>query len=422
MHHYQRKNGLQDNVVYNMFLDNNNALWIALDNGIARIDITSPLTYFNADLGLTSNVMVLERHNGVLYAGTTEGASYLDPGSGKFMPVQNIGFQCFDMKEIDNQLYTGSQNGFQRIEGSKAVNAIDNLNFNFGVLAIHHYRKNPDYLIIGAGGGAGILKRSNNKNWTSLGRVQEFNDPIWSFAEDQQGRLWMGTEVDGVIRLTFNSEPGIEDVTIERFGTEHGLPKGQVFIYELDGKMYFAPVKGFYTFNEDTQKFSPDNTFGEKAMEMGTILESNGSGEVFLSHYKGAAKAVKQSDGNYSINATPFNPFINAILVNILAEDNGITWFATSIGLIRYDGNIPVDYNQDFNTLIRQVSVSGDSVKDSIIYHGTQHGAYKNVFTVQRKQSSFQFLLRRSMYRKKLHNIKPGLRVMTAIGLHGPIV
>ena len=144
LHHYNRLNGLQDNVVYDMFVDNNDALWLALDNGIARIDITSPLTYFNADLGLTSNVMSFERHNGTLYVGTTEGASYLDKNTGKFLPVTNMGFQCFDIIRVDGQLYTASQNGFQRIDGSVAVNPFDGPGGNLNALALHHNEKKPE--------------------------------------------------------------------------------------------------------------------------------------------------------------------------------------------------------------------------------------------------------------------------------------
>ncbi len=38
--------------------------------------------------------------NDVLYVGTTEGASYLDKESGKFLPVTGIGFQCFDLLKV----------------------------------------------------------------------------------------------------------------------------------------------------------------------------------------------------------------------------------------------------------------------------------------------------------------------------------
>ena len=387
LHHYQRATGLHDNVVYDMFVDNSDALWLALDNGIARIDISSPLTNFTAELGLTSSVLSIERLDGKLYVGTTEGASYLDQVTGTFKLVQNIGFQCFDLLKIDDQLYAASDNGFQRIVGSKAIDALDDPNLNFGGLALHHYQKHPDYIFIGADGGAGIAKRKENNQWENMGRIEGFRDPIWSFEEDKEGRIWLGAETEGVIRLTFNNWPDLEDVTIERFGEDHGLPKGQVYIFNIDGTIYFAPVKGLYTFDENNQHFNLNDTFGEKAMQTGAVLVSNNTEEVYVSYYKGAALARKNQDGDYSLITAPFKPFENAIVFNIYPEIDGITWFATSMGLIRYDGNMEVDYKMDFNTLIRQVTVN----EDSIIYYGTPHGEINYVLPYQANNIAFNF-------------------------------
>jgi signal transduction histidine kinase/CheY-like chemotaxis protein/ligand-binding sensor domain-containing protein len=387
LHHYQRATGLQDNVVYDMFVDNSNALWLALDNGLARIDISSPLTYFNAELGLTSNVMSLERLNGTLYVGTTEGASFLDPQSGIFKPIQNIGFQCFDLLKANNQLYAVSHNGFQRIEGNQAVTALDDPTINFNALALHHYQKDPDYLFIGVAAGVGVVKQKNNTDYELLGRIDGFRDPIWSFAEDDRGRIWLGTETDGVIRLTFNSWPDIEDVTVERFGEEHGLPKGQVFIFNINHSLFFSPVRGIFTFNENTRSFSRTDTFGDKAKETGTILMANHQKEVFLSFYKGGALAQQQDDASYALITAPFKPFENAIIFNIFPEENGITWFASSMGLIRYDGNMNVNYKMDFNTLIRQVTIN----EDSIIYYGTPHDGKKRILSYSANNISFNF-------------------------------
>ena len=368
--HYEKANGLQDNVVYDMFLDKSNALWLALDNGIARFPISSPLTYFNADLGLTSNVLSLKRYNGILYVGTTEGAEYLDRESGTFKPVKNIGFQCFDLLIVNDQLFTASQRGFQRLEGDKVVNVNDTITNS--VFALHQYKKHPDYIFVGIGNGAGVVKNLGNDKFDIISDdlIKGFTDGIWDFEEDDQGRVWLGTESDGAIRLTFNSWPDIKDVTIERFNADDGLPNGQVFISSLDGELYFTAVKGLYTFDEDTRMFSRTDIFGQKAMDTGIGFVANSSDEIYIVNYKGAEIAVRNPEGEYDIITAPFNPFQNATMTNAYAENDGITWFATSLGLIRYDGNMDVDYNTNFSTLIRNVTVNDDSV----IFYGSSFG------------------------------------------------
>ena len=120
-----------------------------------------------------------------------------------------------------------------------------------------------------------LIKNGYSVTYDIVGdqRIGEFRDGIWSIAEDERGRIWLGTENDGAIRLTFNSWPNIEDVIIERFGVEHGLPPGQVFTSLLEGKIYFTPVKGLYTFDEDTKKFNKTNVFGKKAMDNNLLVK-----------------------------------------------------------------------------------------------------------------------------------------------------
>jgi len=385
--HYEKANGLQDNVVYNLFVDNNNSLWLAHDNGISHIPLESPLTYFNEELGLTSNVMSFQRYNGTLFVGTTEGASYLDKVTGTFKPISNIGFQTFDMIKAYGSLYTASQNGFQKIVGDKAINVNDTATFS--VLALHQSVKHPDYIFIGAGGGAGLMKKLDNGQFDFIGddRIGEIFDPIWDFAEDDQGRIWLGTESNGAIRVTFNAWPDVKDIKAERFGEEHGLPKGQVYMSKVDGQIYFHPVKGLYVFDEETEKFTKSDEFGPKIRDEAIALRANDKGEVYAVNYKGAALAVQNNEGQYVLNTAPFKPFDNATLVNVYPEDDGIAWFASSEGLIRYDANLDFDYKSDFSALIRQVTLN----EDSTIYFGTETTIGENEFEYTYNNITFNY-------------------------------
>lgn len=385
---YEKANGLQDNVVYNLFLDKDGDIWLAHDNGISRIPVESPLSYFNEELGLTSNVLSFARQNGIIYVGTTEGASFLDKTTGTFKPVRNIGFQTFDMIKAHGELYTASQNGFQKVVGDEAINL--NKTATFPVLALHQSSKYPEYVFVGAGGGAGLMKKLSNDKFDFVGndRIGEIFDGIWDFAEDDQGRIWLGTENDGAIRITFNSWPDIKDIKVERFGVEHGLPKGQVYMSMVDGEIYYHPVKGLYVFDEASQRFTKSDKFGKKVMDECIGLVPNDKGEIYAVNYKGAALAVKNSEGHYDLNSAPFKPFENATLVNVFPEDNNVAWFASSVGLIRYDANQDFDYKTSFVSLIRQVTIN----EDSTIYFGTNNGFAQPELEYEQNNLTFGFV------------------------------
>ena len=73
-----RANGLPSDVVYFVMPDREGALWLGLDTGIARVEVPSPATFFDADDGLPGAPYDSIRHQGRLYVGGQTGVHYLD--------------------------------------------------------------------------------------------------------------------------------------------------------------------------------------------------------------------------------------------------------------------------------------------------------------------------------------------------------
>ncbi|HEX4375481.1 MAG TPA: hypothetical protein VHZ50_19400, partial [Puia sp.] len=68
-----RNSGLRDETVYGLYPDDVGNLWLALDNGISRVQTSSPFTLFNQLSGIKSAVNAITRFEGDLYLGTTTG-------------------------------------------------------------------------------------------------------------------------------------------------------------------------------------------------------------------------------------------------------------------------------------------------------------------------------------------------------------
>ena len=82
--------GLQDESVYGMYFDRKGSLWLALDNGISRVETSSPLTTFGIQSGINTAVLSIKRFEGTLYLGTTNGLLRLNQSNGKFEEVPGI--------------------------------------------------------------------------------------------------------------------------------------------------------------------------------------------------------------------------------------------------------------------------------------------------------------------------------------------
>ena len=82
--------GLQDESVYGMYFDRKGSLWLALDNGISRIEISSPMTTFGIQSGISTASLSIKRFEGTIYLGTTNGLFRLNQSNGKFEEVPGI--------------------------------------------------------------------------------------------------------------------------------------------------------------------------------------------------------------------------------------------------------------------------------------------------------------------------------------------
>jgi ligand-binding sensor domain-containing protein len=74
---FDKTSGLQDDNVKYVFEDSRGNLWLALSEGIAKIEYASPFTIYGQRSNLPGSVFSVTRHNNGLYAGTSGGQGAL---------------------------------------------------------------------------------------------------------------------------------------------------------------------------------------------------------------------------------------------------------------------------------------------------------------------------------------------------------
>ena len=70
-------NGLPDDEVFALGVDNNHGLWLSHQYGLTRADLSLPVSSFNIYPGLKGNIIASLWHNSELYVATSEGVYYL---------------------------------------------------------------------------------------------------------------------------------------------------------------------------------------------------------------------------------------------------------------------------------------------------------------------------------------------------------
>lgn len=365
---YDESAGLQNNSVFYAENDRQGGLWLALNDGISRIDVSSPFSIYDELSGLTGMVLSVHRHNGVLYAGTFNGLFRLEPSVNKikhagFVAVPGIATQVWSIVSFGRSLLAATNEGVYQIDGSRATAVTKEL-----ALFICRSKQDPERFYVGGFNGVRIL-RARGSAWDDLGKINGIDAKISSIQESDDGSLWVGTVSHGVLKITFskNSSAQLDPLLnpqIEHFDKEQKLPLGRVDVSFVNKELIFSTPAGFCRYNRQTHTFFPDPVFrGETAIssEM-TPISQNVDGNVWIWSNDGIQEFSRTSDTEWRLQKAPYQRIPQSAGLVIYPEDNGVIWFGGSEGLFRYDSRIQKNYKTEFQALIRKVIVNGDSV------------------------------------------------------------
>ena len=396
--------GLQDESVYAVYADSKGTLWLALDNGISRVETSSPLTQFTNQSGINTATLVIDRYKGTLYLGTTNGLLRFNDKTSKFESVSGVPpNQTFSLLADNNNLLVPND-GLFMVENGQVKTIQPSIGGNMQLAGMMRSMKYPQILYGGATSGVKIFYKTSS-GWKYAGPIPGLDDQVWTFSENNDGTVWVGTQ-SGVVYKVYpavdqSGAPLTNKFRFERLGEEHGLRKASGNVYKIKGEALFPADSGIYRFDAKKQYFIKDTTFGKfngGGLEEFYITEDKG-GRVWLRFGKETIIATPQPNGKYRLDKTALLPIADRSFSSIYPEDNGITWICTTDGLVRFDEKLEKNYNQDFKTILRHVTagnevlnpLTGDSTSSSISFkNSTLRFEYAAPFFEQEDKTQYQ--------------------------------
>ncbi len=376
---FNKSYGIQDDIVWDQFKDSHGNLWLGLSNGITRIEIGSPITTFGDTKGLTGDIQSITRYNNRIYVATTMGLFHLENKPAdeefhhlltpEFKQLDNMQIECWDLLTYKNQdeeiLLVVTNNDVSEIK-TKNENSVLLEEFAWYMI---QSEVDPARVFVGLDYGLTSLYRSG-KEWKKEGFVEGIDERIRHLSEDVQGNLWMGTEDQGVLKLEYLSDKNLhpENLKITRYDTTQGLPEGPFVISQTGEITLVCTNKGIYRYVQDEDRFVPDSRFedqfinGTRWIHRVSEYKNNNLWMVTISEEERAQFEVgyfTPSDGDgFTWISKPFPKVSKGIIHAIYNEDNNITWMGGPEGLYRFDKNLEKNFESDFYTHIRDVSLS----------------------------------------------------------------
>jgi signal transduction histidine kinase/DNA-binding response OmpR family regulator len=382
--------GLPSDTVLYAMTDRENALWLATDNGIARIETPSPVSYFKASDGLPgATIAKMMRHDGRLFLATGNGVVHFVPASGNdrahFEPVTGVISQCWDFADVPDptagrsRFVLACSSGFFEIDGVRAipVEAPADLSFKPAVLRASAV----DRTRVWAGLFDGLASfRLENGKWINEGRVPNVTAQVRYLQENADGTLWAGTAQDGFLRISFASplQPGQPrpPLRIEQYGEAQGLPSGGGIVDRWGGGLYFVagPTDHLevFRFDEPAKHFVRDKTFDVVSFHpvLGGLGPTPGlDGRVYVNWGRETAVMQKRADGTWDVDRATFARFGTSRAPTYLyAEPNGVVWTQEpDLRLVRTDTRLMTGTPAPPVPIVRRVV----NAHDEMIFGGT---------------------------------------------------
>ncbi|QJD97742.1 transcriptional regulator [Mucilaginibacter robiniae] len=272
--HVNKLSGLHNNTVLGLYTDNNQNLWAALDNGIDRIELNSPLYFYQDKTGKFGTVYSSIIYNDKIYLGTNQGLFYSDwknKNNGLFKAldfniISGSQGQVWNLSLIDGRLLCGHNNGTYEVNGT----SLKTLSSVSGGWTIK--KSNSAQLIQGTYNGLVIYKKDASGNWIFSHQISGFTQPTIYVEQDNEGYLWVSHAYKGVYRIKLNHDLTKAE-SIKYYDEHYNLPSSyNINVFKLNNDLVYSTEAGFYTYDHITDKFY---RYTQLNKMLGTFATSN---------------------------------------------------------------------------------------------------------------------------------------------------
>jgi signal transduction histidine kinase/ligand-binding sensor domain-containing protein len=344
---------IQESQISYLFKDRDGYLWIALNDGIAKMNVPSPISHFDNDNGLKGEVTSISRFNGKLYVGTLYGLFYIENNRVKQVPDFKGSVLAFE--KDGEALLIATNRGIMRWQPGAGSRTITN---EFS-LSLAVSKSDPAVAYVGLQNGFEELRRTGGA-WSAK-RIKGIDDQIVGIME-QDNQVWLETLSSGLISV--NRQSG----AIKRYSAKDGLTSplyNKVSTYR--GKLIVSNKDGIFTYLKERDRFEPFNILNRKGDARDSWYDQiaeDGQGNIWAT--RGDKKQIsmyqKGTGDSFDQMGQPFKPIAEIPFQILFPDEEQVLWAGGDQGLYRLDMKVKKDYVRKYQTLIRQISTANGRI------------------------------------------------------------
>jgi AraC family transcriptional regulator, chitin signaling transcriptional activator len=257
-----RNNVLMNNSILSIGQDKEHNLWLGLDNGIAHIEVNSPISIFYDSSGILGSVYsVASTPKGYLMASNHGVFKY----EGKQLSlIPSTQGQAWNISKISDQYLIGHNEG-TFIYKNGLFSKLNGINggWNVAKSAINNSYLQATY--------SGVVIYDDATNLNQKAAINGLLKPIKYLAQNRKNEIWAADVNRGLYRILYNEayETKKVDNVTQRSNIKNDFG---VKIFEFRNEILFLIDKSWYTYNSITNQLEGNQLFNSNFKNVSNIV------------------------------------------------------------------------------------------------------------------------------------------------------
>ena len=259
LHHLNQENGLQNNTILTLYLDDKQNAWAGLDNGISVLNLNSPFRLFQDNVGRIGTVYASLAQGNYLYLGTNQGLYFRRKGENRYHFVDGTNGQVWSLQHHNGTIFIGHNNGTFVVEGETARK----ISARLGTWTVKPLPGMENWFLQGHYNGISLLQKQGQE-FKDFPMIPDFPHSSKHIVVKGDGTIWISNEHKGIFRFNLDEDlQGIRNVQNYAFDDIIGITSS---IFNFDDCLYFSTKNRIFRYDPIQNRF-------EEAGELSEIFE-----------------------------------------------------------------------------------------------------------------------------------------------------